>query len=151
MSNIRGQVVQSFMFPNILCSLFSENLSHSDCQSSNTCLFIRNFKSEKGMSSSEMSPSRASLAAAEFSVIPTLYYLCMYACIPYIYLKNFNMSITQCFFLILYYPFYVRVCYCSLLLFLLICSCLIIHSFPYTYTHRPVSYTHLTLPTRSLV
>ena len=55
----------------ILFILFSRNSPHSDCHRSNTYLFVRGFRSEKGRSSSEMSPSRASLAAAEFPLMPT--------------------------------------------------------------------------------
>ena len=40
-------------------SLFSKNSSHSDCHSSNIYLFACDFKSEKGVSSTEMSPTRA--------------------------------------------------------------------------------------------
>ena len=71
---VPGHVKQSFNLGIILSSLFSGNSSHSDCLSSNTCLFTRDFKSEKGMSSPEMSPSRSSLAAesaAEFPLTPT--------------------------------------------------------------------------------
>ena len=71
---VRQQIVQSFKCGKILCNLFSGNSSHSDCRSSNRYLFTRDFKSEKGMSSPEMSPSRSSLAAesaAEFPLTPT--------------------------------------------------------------------------------
>ena len=54
--------------------IFSGNSSHSDCHSSNIYLFVRGFRSENGMSSTEMSPSRASLAAesaAKFPLMPT--------------------------------------------------------------------------------
>ena len=47
---------------------------HSDCHNSNISLFARDFKSEKEMSSTEMSPARASLAAesaAELPLMPT--------------------------------------------------------------------------------
>ena len=53
---------------------FSGKSSHSDCHSSNIYLFVRDFRSENGMSSTEMSPPRASLAAesaAEFPLMPT--------------------------------------------------------------------------------
>ena len=53
---------------------FSGNSSHSNCHGSNIYLFVRGFRSENGMSSTEMSPSRASLAAesaAEFPLMPT--------------------------------------------------------------------------------
>ena len=69
-----GQNVHSFNTGNILYNLFSGNSSHSDCHSSNVYLFVRGFRSENGMSSTEMSPSRASLAAesaAEFPLMPT--------------------------------------------------------------------------------
>ena len=78
----RAITVSSFLFvqgQNILLILgifciFSGNSSHSDCHSSNIYLFVRYFRSENGMSSTEMSPSRASLAAesaAEFPLMPT--------------------------------------------------------------------------------
>ena len=60
---VRGQTIHSFNIGNILSNLFSRNSSHSDCHSSNIYLFVRGFRSENGMSSTEMSPSRASLAA----------------------------------------------------------------------------------------
>ena len=69
-----GQTIHSFSIGNILYNLFSGNLSHSNCHSSNIYLFVRDFRSENGMSSTEMSPSRASLAAesaAEFPLMPT--------------------------------------------------------------------------------
>ena len=69
----RGQDIQSFNTGNIWYNLFSGNSSHSDCHSSNIYLFVRDFRSENGMSSTEMSPSRASLAAesaAEFPLMP---------------------------------------------------------------------------------
>ena len=71
---VRGQTIHSFSIGNILYNLFSGNSSHSDCHSSNIYLFVRNLRSENGMSSTEMSPSRASLAAesaAEFPLMPT--------------------------------------------------------------------------------
>ena len=71
---VRGQTIHSFNTGNIWCNLFSGNSSHSDCHSSNIYLFVRDFGSENGMSSTEMSPSRASLAAesaAEFPLMPT--------------------------------------------------------------------------------
>ena len=70
----RGQAIHSFNTGNILYNLFSGNSAHSDCHSSNIYLFVRGFRSENGMSSTEMSPSRASLAAesaAEFPLMPT--------------------------------------------------------------------------------
>ena len=70
----RGQAIHSFNTGNILYNLFSGNSSHSDCHSSNIYLFVRGFRSENGMGSTEMSPSRASLAAesaAEFPLMPT--------------------------------------------------------------------------------
>ena len=70
---VRGQTIHSFNTGNILYNLFSGNSSHSDCHSSNIYLFVRDFRSENGMSSTEMSPSRASLAAesaAEFPLKP---------------------------------------------------------------------------------
>ena len=66
--------IHSFNTGNMLYNLFSGNSSHSDCHSSNIYLFVRDFRSENGMSSTEMSPSRASLAAesaAEFPLMPT--------------------------------------------------------------------------------
>ena len=69
---VRGQTMHSFNTGNILYNLISGNSSHSDCHSSNIYLFVRGFRSENGMSSTEMSPSRAYLAAesaAEFSVM----------------------------------------------------------------------------------
>ena len=71
---VRGQNIYSFNTGNILHNLFSGNSSHSDCHSSNIHFFERGFRSENGMSSTEMSPSRASLAAesaAEFPLMPT--------------------------------------------------------------------------------
>ena len=68
------QMTHSFNTGNILYNLFSRNSSHSDCHSSNIYLFVRGFRSENGMSSTEMSPSRASLAAesaAKFPLMPT--------------------------------------------------------------------------------
>ena len=56
-------MIHSFNTGNILYNLFSGNSSHSDCHSSNIYLFVRDFRSENGMRSTEMSPSRASLAA----------------------------------------------------------------------------------------
>ena len=69
-----GQTTHSFNIGNILCNLFSGNSSHSDCHSSNIYLFVCDFRSENGMSSTEMSPSRASVAAAsaaKFPLMPT--------------------------------------------------------------------------------
>ena len=71
---VRGQNIHSFNTGNILYKLFSGNSSHSDCHSSNIYLFVPGLRSENGMSSTEMSPSRASLAAesaAEFPLMPT--------------------------------------------------------------------------------
>ena len=71
---VRGQNIHSFNTGGILYNLFSGNSSHSDCHSSNIYLFVRDFRSENGLSSTEMSPSRASLAAesaAEFPLMPT--------------------------------------------------------------------------------
>ena len=68
-----GQNIHSFNTGNILYNLFSGNSSHSDCHSSNIYLFVCGFRSENGMSSTKMSPSRASLAAesaAEFPLMP---------------------------------------------------------------------------------
>ena len=68
-----GQDIHSFNTWNILYNLFSGNSSHSDCYSSNIYLFVRGFRSENGISSTKMSPSRASLAAesaAEFPLMP---------------------------------------------------------------------------------
>ena len=59
---VRGQTIHSFSTGNIWCNLFSGNSSHSDCHSSNIYLFVPDFRSENGMSSTEMSPTRASLA-----------------------------------------------------------------------------------------
>ena len=68
---VQGQTIQSFKCEKFLCNLFSRNLPHSDCQSSNIYLFTQDFKSEKGIGSFEMSPLWASLAAAEFPLMPT--------------------------------------------------------------------------------
>ena len=71
---VREQTIHSFSIGNILYNLFSRNSSHSDCHSSNIHLFVRDFRSENGMSSTEMSPSGASLAAesaADFPLMPT--------------------------------------------------------------------------------
>ena len=71
---LRGQTIHSFSIGNILYNLFSGNSSHSDCHSSNIYLFVRDFRSENGMSSTKMSPSRASSAAesaAKFPLMPT--------------------------------------------------------------------------------
>ena len=79
---VRGQTIHSFNTENILYNLFSGNSSHSDCHSSNIYVCVRgfrsqngmSFRSENGMSSTEMSPSRAFLAAesaAEFPLMPT--------------------------------------------------------------------------------
>ena len=70
---VREQTIKKFNIENILYNLFSGNSSHSDCHTSNIYLFVRDFRSENGMSSTEMSPSRAYLAvesAAEFSLMP---------------------------------------------------------------------------------
>ena len=69
-----GQTIHSFNTGNILCILLFGNSSHSDCHSSNIYLFVPYFRSENGMSSTKMSPSRASLAAesaAKFPLMPT--------------------------------------------------------------------------------
>ena len=71
---VRGLTIHSFSIGNILYNLFSGNSSNSDCHSSNIYLFVRDLRSENGMSSTEMSPSRTSLAAesaAEFPLMPT--------------------------------------------------------------------------------
>ena len=71
---VQGQNIHSFNTGNISYNLFSGNSSHSDCHSSNIYLFVRGFRSENGMSSTEMLPSRASLAAesaAKFPLMPT--------------------------------------------------------------------------------
>ena len=71
---VRGQTIHSFNTGNILHNLFSGNSSHLDCHSSNVYFVVRDFRSENGMSSTEMSPSKASLAAesaAEFPLMPT--------------------------------------------------------------------------------
>ena len=71
---VRGQNIYSFNTGNILYNFFSGNSSYSDCHSSNIYLFVRGFRTENGMSSTEMSPSKASLAAesaAEFPLMPT--------------------------------------------------------------------------------
>ena len=71
---VQGQTAHSFSTGNIWCNLFSRNSTHSDCHSFNIYLFVRGFRSENGMSSTEMSPSRASLAAesaAKFPLLPT--------------------------------------------------------------------------------
>ena len=70
---VRGQTKHSFNTGNILYNLFSRNSSHSDCHNSNMCLFVRDFRSENGMNSTETTPSRASLAAesaTEFLLMP---------------------------------------------------------------------------------
>ena len=46
---VRGQPIHSFNTGNMLCNLFSENSSHSDCHSSNIYLFVRGFRSENGI------------------------------------------------------------------------------------------------------
>ena len=51
---------------------FPENSSHSDCHRSNIYLFARDFKSENGISSTEVSPTRASLAAASAAELPLM-------------------------------------------------------------------------------
>ena len=69
-----GQTIHSFNTGNILYILLLGNSSHSDCYSSNIYLFVPYFRSENGMSSTKMSPSRASLAAesaAKFPLMPT--------------------------------------------------------------------------------
>ena len=66
------QTIHSFNTGNILYNLFSGNSSHSDCHSSNIYLFVRDFRSENGMSSTKMSPSRASLAAESAAKIPLM-------------------------------------------------------------------------------
>ena len=71
---LQGQTIHSFNIGNILYNLFSGNSSHSDCHISNIYLSVCDFRSENGMSSTEMSPSRASLdaeSAAEFPLMPT--------------------------------------------------------------------------------
>ena len=55
---------------NISCNLFPGSSSHSDCHNSNIYLLARDFKSENGMSSTEASPTRASLAAASADELP---------------------------------------------------------------------------------
>ena len=67
---VRGENIKKINTGNILYNLFSGNSSHSDCHSSNIYLFVCGFRSENGMSSTEMSPSRASVAA-EFPLMPT--------------------------------------------------------------------------------
>ena len=64
----QGQTIHSFNTGNILCNFFSGNSSHSDCHSSNIYLFVRDFRSENGMNSTEMSPTRSSLAAESAEV-----------------------------------------------------------------------------------
>ena len=69
-----GQMIHSFNTGNILYNLFSRKSSHSDCHGSNIYLLVCDFRSENGMSSTKMSPSRASLAAesaAKFPLMPT--------------------------------------------------------------------------------
>ena len=67
-----GQTIHCFKTGNILCNLFSGNLSHSDYHSSNIYLFAHDFKSENGMSSTEMSPMTASLAAESAAKVPSM-------------------------------------------------------------------------------
>ena len=58
----------------IFCVIYSQGTHLADCHSSNIYLFARDFKSEKGLSSTEMSRTRASLAAesaAKFSLMST--------------------------------------------------------------------------------
>ena len=67
---VREQTIHSFNTGNILYNLFSGNSSHSDCHNSNIYLFVRDFRSENVMNSTEMSPSRASLAAESAAEFP---------------------------------------------------------------------------------
>ena len=64
---VRGQIMHCLKSIHILFILFSRNSPHSDCHRSNTYLFVRGFRSEKGMSSTEMSPTRASLIYSRIS------------------------------------------------------------------------------------
>ena len=64
--------MHSFNTGNILYNLFSGNSPHSDCHSSNIYLFVRDFRSENGRSSTEMSLSWASLAAESAAVFPLM-------------------------------------------------------------------------------
>ena len=71
---VRGQTTHCFNTGNISCNLFPRSSSHSDCQHSNIYLLARDFQSENGMRSTEVSPTRASLAtasAAELPLMPT--------------------------------------------------------------------------------
>ena len=67
-----GQTIHYFNTGNILCNLFSGNSSHSDCHSSNIYLFVCDFRSENRMCPTEMSPSRASLAAESAAEFPLM-------------------------------------------------------------------------------
>ena len=69
---VRGQVIKSFNFGNMQF-IFRKLVPHW-LQNSHTYLSARDCKSEKGMSSSKMAPTRASLAAesaAELPLMPT--------------------------------------------------------------------------------
>ena len=68
----RGQTTHCFKTGNISCNLFPGSSSYADCHNSNIYLFARDFKSENGMSSTEVSPTRASLAAASAAELPLM-------------------------------------------------------------------------------
>ena len=70
---VGGQTTHCFNTGNISCNLFPRSSSHSDCHNSNIFLLAHDFKSENGMSSTKVSPTRASLAvmsAAELPLMP---------------------------------------------------------------------------------
>ena len=69
---VQGQTTHCFKTGNILCNLFPGSSSYADCHNSNIYLFARDFKSENGMSSTEVSPTRASLAAASAAELPLM-------------------------------------------------------------------------------
>ena len=55
--------------------IFSGNSSHSDCHSSNIYLFVRDFRSENGMSSTEMLLSRAIWPGTQMKTILSFLYI----------------------------------------------------------------------------
>ena len=69
---VRGQTTHRFKTGNISWNLFPGSSSHSECHNSNIYLLARDFKSENGMSSTEVSPTRASLAAASAAELPLM-------------------------------------------------------------------------------
>ena len=71
---VREQTTHCFKTGNISCNLFPGSSSHSDWHNLYIYLLARDFKSENGMSSTKVSPTRASLAAvsaAELPLMPT--------------------------------------------------------------------------------